>query len=161
MFNNPSIMKYTTIPFLLFALILVSSCAVEDHAMLGAVATGATTNNAGGNRDAATAASVLDTQQQIISEEADTDAYNAEGRQAAANSTTYVTANPVPGKPGFAISPTSGKAVDVDGNPAGTLVEDPTTPNARFRVPGSTSVSADPVTTEPTVRKCWLCSGRG
>ncbi len=132
--------------------------------MLGAVATGAAANYASANGDAANAASLLDTQQQIMNEQANTAAYNTEHRPAApaaASPTTYVTANAVPGKPGFAISPTSGKAVDVDGNPAGTLVEDPTTPNARFRVPGSTSVSADLVTTEPTVRKCWLCSGRG
>ena len=106
--------------------------------MLGAVATGAAANYAGTNGDTATAASLLDTQQQIMNEQANTEAYNAArlpASQSAASPTTYVIANPVPGKPGFAISPTSGKAVDVDGIPVGTLVEDPTAPRSRFRVP--------------------------
>lgn len=157
-------MKYKRTFLILLACILVTSCADDDLAMLGAVATGAAANYAGTNGDTATEASLLDTQQQIMNEEANTEAYNAARRpasQSAASPTTHTMANAVPGKPGFAISPTSGKAVDVDGIPAGTLVEDPTTPNARFWVPESTSISANPVPTEPTVRKCWLCSGRG
>jgi len=118
---------------------LLSSCADEDLAMLGAVATGAAANYAGANGDAATAASLLDTQQQIINEEANTAAINAANAPAAATSNTYVTASPIPGKPGFTISPHSGKAVDVQGIPAGSLVEDPTAPGSRFRVPESTS----------------------
>ena len=117
---------------------LVSSCADEDFAMLGAVATGAAANYASANGDGATATSLLDTQQQIINEEANTEAYNAARRPevpAAASSQTYVTASSLPGKPGIAISPHSGKAVDVEGIEAGALVEDPTAPGARFRVP--------------------------
>ncbi len=131
-------MKYKRTFLVLLACILVTSCADDDLAMLGAVATGAAANYAGTNGDTATAASLLDTQQQIMNEEANTEAYNADRQQAApaaASQTNYVTANAVPGKPGFAISPTSGKAVDVDGIPAGTLVEDPTAPGSRFRVP--------------------------
>lgn len=38
-----------------------------------------------------------------------------------------LTANPVPGKPGFVFSPYNNKLVDVVGIPAGTLVTDPST----------------------------------
>jgi hypothetical protein len=144
-------MKYTYTSFALLALFLIPSCADEDLAMLGAVATGAAANYAGANGDAATAASLLDTQQQIMNEEANTEAYNAERRptaQTAASPSTYVTAKAVPGKPGFAISPTSGKAVDVDGIPAGTLVEDPTAPGSRFRVPQNASSGQNTATTK-------------
>jgi hypothetical protein len=123
---------------------LLSSCADEDFAMLGAVATGAAANYASANGDAANAASLLDTQQQIMNEEANTEAYNAARRPdapSAASSPSYMTASSVPGKPGFAISPHSGKAVDVDGIQAGTLVEDPTAPGSRFRVPQNSTSS--------------------
>ena len=127
-------MKYNTIYTSILIFLFVTSCVDEDLAMLGAVATGAAANYAGANGDAATAASLLDTQQQIMNEEANTAAANA---SSAANTVTYVTASPVPGKPGFAISPHSGNAVNVEGIPAGTLVEDPTYANGRFRVPAS------------------------
>jgi len=135
-------MKYNTIYAAIPIFLFITSCADEDFAMLGAVATGAAANYAGANGDAATAASLLDTQQQIMNEEANTAAANA---SSAANTVTYVTATSVPGKPGFAISPHSGNAVNVEGIPAGTLVEDPTFANGRFRVPASSEQI--PVTT--------------
>lgn len=46
--------------------------------MLGAITTGAASNYAGQNGDAATAASLLETQQQILNEQANTAAYNAQ-----------------------------------------------------------------------------------
>ena len=107
--------------------------------MLGAVAAGAASSYAGANGDSATAASLLETQQQIMNEASNTAAANTAN---AASAVQYVTASPVAGKPGFAISPHSGKAVDVKGIAAGSLVEDPTTPNARFRVPASAVTSA-------------------
>ena len=47
-------------------------------------------------------------------------------------------ATPVPGKPGFVTSPHSGKIINVQGIPSGTLVADPTFPQEErklFRVP--------------------------
>ncbi len=47
-------------------------------------------------------------------------------------------AEPAEGKPGYIVSPYSGKIVDVRGIPAGTLVQDPDFPSAEkkyFRVP--------------------------
>jgi|GEM_PF-2593242 len=131
-------MKHTHLFLILPICALLSSCADEDMALIGAVATGAAANYAGANGDATTAASLLNTQQQIINEQANTAAANASSE---ASPTNYVTANPVPGKPGYAISPHSGKAVDVQGIAAGTLVEDPTYQNGRFRVPQSSSAS--------------------
>ncbi|MES2474806.1 MAG: hypothetical protein V4640_03425 [Verrucomicrobiota bacterium] len=118
---------------------LLSSCADEDMALVGALATGAAAGYAQTGGNTAAAESLLETQQQILNEASNTDAVN---ESSAASTPTYVTANPVPGKPGFAISPHSGKPVDVQGMAAGTLVEDPTSPSARFRVPQSSSASA-------------------
>lgn len=132
---------------------LLTSCADEDLAMLGAVTAGAAANYAGANGDAATASSLLATQQQIMNEEANTEAYNAARRptaQSAASAPSYVSASSVPGKPGFAISPTTGKAVDVDGIPPGTLVEDPTSPGSRFRVPENSSASQNTTSYTPS-----------
>ena len=131
-------MKYNAIYPALISTLLLTSCADEDFAMLGAVATGAAANYASANGNSATAASLLDTQHQIINEEANTAAANA---SLATNTVTHVAASPVPGKPGFAISPHSGKAVNVEGISAGTLVEDPTFTNGRFRVPASAASS--------------------
>jgi hypothetical protein len=50
----------------------------------------------------------------------------------------YAFANPVPGKEGFVFSPYNNKLVDVRDIPSGTLVRDPTYPDAEkkyFRVP--------------------------
>ncbi len=50
----------------------------------------------------------------------------------------YPFANPVPGKAGFVFSPYNNKMVDVRDIPSGTLVRDPTYPEAEkkfFRVP--------------------------
>lgn len=51
---------------------------------------------------------------------------------------TTPVASPVPGKPGFVLSPFNNKIIDVKGIPSGTLVQDPTYPASEkkyFRVP--------------------------
>jgi hypothetical protein len=118
---------------------LLSSCADEDMALVGALATGAVAGYAQTGGNTAAAESLLDTQRQILNEASNTAAANA---TSSSSSPTYITANPVAGKPGFAISPHSGKAVDVNGIPGGALVEDPTTAGARFRVPHSSTTTA-------------------
>lgn len=50
----------------------------------------------------------------------------------------YSYATPVPGKPGFVLSPYNNKVIDVTGMPKGQLVSDPTYPKSEqkyFRVP--------------------------
>lgn len=133
------------LPVIPISLLLVS-CADEDMAMIGAIATGAAASYAQSAGDTAGAASLLDTQQQILNEQSNTAAANAE---TASPNPTYVTATQVPGKPGFAISPHSGNAVNVEGIPPGTLVEDPTYVNGRFRVPASVT-SGQQVNSSPS-----------
>lgn len=56
-------------------------------------------------------------------------------------------AEPVPGQPGFVMSPYNGKIIDVKGIPAGSLVADPTYPAAEkkhFRVPEMPDAPVDP-----------------
>lgn len=77
--------------------------------MLGAVATGAAANYAGANGDTAPPASLLDTQQQIMNEEEITAAANAANADSAATLINYTAATPVSGKPGYVVSPHSGR----------------------------------------------------
>lgn len=61
------------------------------------------------------------------------------------------TAEPVPNKPGFVISPYNGKWIDVTGLPVGEAVADPDFPveeKKYFRVPKPLPVKGDPETAE-------------
>ncbi len=126
--------RYTVIPFCF----LLSSCADEDLALVGALATGAAAGYAQTNGNSAGAAELLHTQRQILNEASGSAAANG---GSATQSPTDLTANPVIGKPGYAVSPHSGKMVDVGGISPGTLVRDPTVENGFFRVPQNSSGS--------------------
>ncbi|MFT4175717.1 MAG: hypothetical protein QM627_03600 [Luteolibacter sp.] len=93
-------------------------------------------------------------QRDKLKEKDDAEKAKQEARQAAGNSvapaettskptvepkrTEYQFADPVPGRPGFVLSPYNKKIVDVRDIPSGTLVQDPTYPAEQkkyFRVP--------------------------